>query len=254
MNADTPITDVYYTGCAPDDFEAGLDGIRAMNLEVRPLEVNLPFDAPGNPGDWLACIGAMITDKKNINLYDRWLADQKKDGVGKVHFGKELVPPAVILAVCLVLFAGVAVWNGATSARIRKMDRWMQDSAVQEQYRQAEERKNYSASLSQSIAQVNRMEDNLATYPDLTEGMIREIEDVSGRDMNVKIQGLDMETGTLTFNAVSRQVIDIPGYVSRLTTTGLFEEVNYTGYSYGDNEYTLSLSCVLAAADAGEVQ
>lgn len=87
----------------------------------------------------------------------------------------------------------------------------MQDSAVQEQYRQAEERKNYSASLSQSIAQVNRMEDNLATYPDLTEGVIREIEDVSGRDMDVKIQGLDMETGTLTFNAVSRQVIDIPG-------------------------------------------
>ena len=130
----------------------------------------------------------------------------------------------------------------------------MQDSAVQEQYRQAEERKNYSASLSQSIAQVNRMEDNLATYPDLTEDVIREIEDVSGRDMDVKIQGLDMETGTLTFNAVSRQVIDIPGYVSRLTTTGLFEEVNYTGYSYGDNEYTLSLSCVLAAADAGEVQ
>lgn len=254
MNADMPITDVYYTGCAPDDFEASLDGIRAMNLEVRPLEVNLPFEAPGNPGDWLACIGAMITDKKNINLYDRWLTDQKKDGVGKVHFGKELVPPAVTLAVCLVLFAGVAVWNGATSARIRKMDRWMQDSAVQEQYRQAEERKNYSASLSQSIAQVNRMEDNLATYPDLTEGVIREIEDVSGRDMDVKIQGLDMETGTLTFNAVSRQVIDIPGYVSRLTTTGLFEEVNYTGYSYGDNEYTLSLSCVLAAADAGEVQ
>ena len=31
------------------------------------------------------------------------------------------------------------------------------------------------------------MEDNLATYPDLTEGVIREIEDVSGRDMDVKI-------------------------------------------------------------------
>ena len=95
---------------------------------------------------------------------------------------------------------------------------------------------------------------NNTARTDLTEGVIREIEDVSGRDMDVKIQGLDMETGTLTFNAVSRQVIDIPGYVSRLTTTGLFEEVNYTGYSYGDNEYTLSLSCVLVAADAGEVQ
>ena len=60
---------------------------------------------------------------------------------------------------------------------------------------------------------------------------------------------LDMSTGTLNFNAVSRQVIDIPGYVSKLNSTGLFESVNYTGYSYADGEYSLALSCVLKAED-----
>ncbi len=254
MQAEEPITDVYYAGCAADDFEAGMEGIRAMNLQVHPFEVELPFDAPGDPGDWLACIGSLMTQKKDINLYDRWLSDQK-DEIGKrVHFGKELIAPAITLAACLVIFAGVTAWNGLTSSKIRKIESWIEDASVQEQYQQAEQRKAYSEALNQSIAQVNRMEKNLATYPDLTESMIREIEDVSGRDMDVKIQGLNMETGTLSFNAVSRQVIDIPGYVNRLTATGLFEEVNYTGYAYGDQEYTLSLTCVLAAAENGEVQ
>ena len=70
--------------------------------------------------------------------------------------------------------------------------------------------------------------------------------------MDVRVQSVDMSTGTLTFNAVSRQVIDIPGYVNILNGTGLFDSVDYTGYSYMDGEYSLMLSCVLKAADAGE--
>lgn len=254
LQADAPITDVYYAGCAADDFEAGLDGIHAMNLEVHPLEVNLPFDAAGKPGDWLACIGAMTTGKKNINLYEQWLSDQKSETGKKLHFGKELIAPAVTLAACLVLFLGVTIWNGLTSARIRSVENWIEEPSVQEEYTRANERKTYSAALAQSISQVKRLGENLATYPELTDSVIREIEDVSGRDMDVKIRGLNIETGTLTFNAVSRQVIDIPGYVSKLKATGLFETVNYTGYTYGENEYTLSLSCVLAAAENGEVE
>ena len=69
------------------------------------------------------------------------------------------------------------------------------------------------------------------------------IEDVGGQDMEVKIQTMDMETGTLTFNAVSRKVIDIPVYVQKLEDTGLFYSVDYTGYSYNDSVYTLMLTC-----------
>ena len=153
-----------------------------------------------------------------------------------------------------MLFAGITGWNAVTSSKIQKVESWIEDDTVQEEYQEAESRKLYSASLSQAIRQVDRMEKNLSTYPKLTDSVIREIEDVSGRDMDVRIQGLDIATGTLSFDAVSRQVIDIPGYVSRLKDTGLFEEVNYTGYTYGDSEYTLSLSCILKEATDGEVE
>ena len=75
--------------------------------------------------------------------------------------------------------------------------------------------------------------------------------DVSGSAMSVEIESMDAETGLLTFHAVSREVIDIPGYVSKLTQTGLFSSVDYSGYQYQDGEYSLDLSCVLKGNDAG---
>ena len=148
--------------------------------------------------------------------------------------------------------AGVSVWNVITSTQISAVNDWIYDEGNQASYRQANERRAYSQKLGSAISQVNQMKQNLATYPDLTNDMIARIVDVSGRDMDVHVQSVDMETGTLTFNAVSRQVIDIPGYVSKLDSTGLFDTVNYTGYSYTDGEYSLMLSCVLKATDVGE--
>ena len=75
--------------------------------------------------------------------------------------------------------------------------------------------------------------------------------DVGGAALSVKIQTMDAESGTLTFNATSADVIDIPGYIAKLTNTGLFSSVNYSGYSYNNGEYSLMLSCVLKAEETG---
>ena len=99
--------------------------------------------------------------------------------------------------------------------------------------------------------QVEEMKQNLATYPDLDADIIARIVDVSGSNMNVEVKSMDAETGLLTFHAVSSAVIDIPGYVNKLTQTGLFSSVDYSGYQYQNGEYTLDLSCILKAIDAG---
>ena len=95
------------------------------------------------------------------------------------------------------------------------------------------------------------MKQNLATYPDLDADIIGRIADASGSTMSVEVKSMDAETGLLTFHAVSSAVIDIPGYVNKLTQTGLFSSVDYSGYQYQDGEYTLDLSCILKAIDAG---
>ena len=105
--------------------------------------------------------------------------------------------------------------------------------------------------LIEAQSQVNRMKSNLATYPVLTEEMTATIVNSGGSQIQVEIESMDAETGLLTFHAVSPTVIDIPGYISRLTDTGLFSSVDYSGYQFGDGEYSLDLSCILKAQEDG---
>ena len=249
---DTPITDIYYAGCMEDDFEVCLDGIRTMNLKSAPLEIDILYEAQGNSEDWLVCAGAMVEDKaKQVNLYEKWRKNNREETVETGNIVKHLIPPILTLVICLLLFAGVSLWNFFVTAKIDDINDWINDSQIQQQYQKAEETKQESDRLAESRTQVEQMKKNLATYPDLDAETIARIVDVSGSAVNVEIESMDAETGLLTFHAVSADVIDIPGYVSKLTQTGLFSNVDYSGYQYQDGVYSLDLSCILKAADAG---
>lgn len=250
--SEVPITKVYFAGCAEDDFEVSEEGLRGMNLEVQPLDTEFNFDAEGDPGDWIACIGAMVeSKKKEINLKHVWKEDSDEAVVDKGSIVKHLVYPAVTLGICVVAVAGVSVWNFATSKQTEKINDWINDPQVQESYQSASQKKAESDKLATALSQVNQMTSNLDTYPDLDAEMINKIVDVSGSALTVQIQTMDAESGTLTFNATSEAVIDIPGYIAKLTDTGLFSSVNYSGYSYNDGEYSLMLSCVLKGIEQG---
>lgn len=252
--SEIPITEVYYAGCQDDDFAVSVDGIMAMNLSVHPMRLNVPFEAEGEPEEWLSCIGALISDgKKNINLC-HMLKKEEETVQGTLEKGeilKHLIPPAGALVLCLALFAGVKVWNTLEKHEVQTIEEWINDPTVQEQYRAANEKTTESERLAAEKNQLDQMKTNLDTYPDLTEEKISKIVDASGSDLEVHIKSYDALTGTLTFNALSAKVIDIPGYVHKLENTELFSSVNYSGYSYDDSQYSLMLSCVMKATETG---
>lgn len=250
--SDVPITDVYYAGCQTDDFEVSMDGIHTMNLEAHPLKIDLDFYAADRAEDWLSCIGAFTREKyKGMNLYRVWSQRHAGEETKTSTIARQILYPAAVLGICAAIYAGVMIWNTAESRQITAMQDWINDTQVQTDYKEAQAKQEKSNRLISQLNQVNQMKDNLATYPDLTEDRIRTIVDVGGNDMSVQIETLDMSTGTLTFHAVSYKVIDIPSYVQKLNDTGLFESVNYSGYSYDDNKYSLMLSCTLKAAETG---
>lgn len=226
-----------------------------MNLQVQQMKIDVPFEAKGDPQFWLSCIGAMMEDKmKAINLYQIWKEQNKEQQkIQDIDIMEHLIFPAVSLVVCMVLFGGVMFWNVHTSGQISDINDWINDEQVQSEYQEANALREESDRLAEAQRQVEEMTANLDTYPDLTKKMISRIIDASGKDMEVHIKTMDADTGTLTFDAVSKKVIDIPGYVQKLQKTGLFASVDYTGYSYEQQyeEYSLALSCVLKEAATG---
>ncbi len=92
----------------------------------------------------------------------------------------------------------------------------------------------------------------LEGYPRIDSTLLDRIARAGEDAVSVTVTGYDSATGVLEFNAASREVIDIPGYVMALERTGLFQTVSYTGYDFEDGGYVLRLNCALCSGTEGE--
>ena len=99
---------------------------------------------------------------------------------------------------------------------------------------------------------VQALTDALATYPQVDSELISRIGAAGGAEVSMSLTGYDAVTGALRFVAKSSSVIDIPGYVLKLQSLGLFRKVDYTGYTYEDGMYVLSLNCILQGKETAE--
>lgn len=249
------ITQVYFAGCPAEDFEVSIEGIREMNLQVQPLSRNHRISLPAGEDslDWLPCIGAMMwknRKEKRINLY-KAAAAATEQGVVSGSLWKHMLVPGVLFGACLFVSGTFAIVKWNQNREIRGIQNWMDSPEVQEQYQEAEALKNQLSEIEGGIAAVEQMEKNLSVYPELSSEVLHRIENAGGSGMELKILGYDVETGLLTFDASSREVIDVPSYILHMQETGIFHTVDYTGYTYGNEWYTLSLSCTMEGKTPG---
>ncbi len=252
QSPEAPITDVFYAGCSRDDFEVCIPGIRSMNLNAAPLNLDDLCDIPVGADAWLPCIGAMMeTRSKQINLFSQWQLLHANGEQKQAQFLKHLIYPGICLGACLVVFAGIFAWNRVRIHEINEVQAWIDDPEISQSYQEAYAKQKKSDNLTEAMSQVQQMKENLSTYPDLDNETVARILQAGGSNMTVMIKSMDAQTGVLSFQASSGDVIDIPSYINRLTQTGLFSSVDYTGYQYDDGNYALDLSCVLEAENAG---
>lgn len=246
---DLQITQVYYAGCPEEDFEVSVQGIKELSLQVEPLEIKgrIPLPDGKELSEWLPCIGAMMWKsrrEKRMDLYEAVLADMKEDTVSEGVW-KQILVPGILLGVGLFITAVLGVFNWNQNREIRGLEDWMESPKVQAQYQEALDLQNRLQEIEGGIGAVDQMKKNLSVYPEFTSEALGRIQSAGGSGMEIQVLGYDAGNGLLTFNASSRQVIDVPSYILRMQETGMFHEVDYTGYTYENEWYTLSLSCTM---------
>ena len=188
----------------------------------------------------------MIRANKELDLlrsYRRLMRGEKGRSGLLHHF---LTPAAVCLLVCVLIWGVLLLRNSSLSSRTDDVNDWLLDPAVTQQYSEAADRQQYNDSLVQALT------DALATYPQVDSALISRIGAAGGAEVSMSLTGYDADTGALRFDAQSTSVIDIPGYVLKLQSLGLFRKVDYTGYTYEDGMYVLSLNCILQGKETAE--
>ena len=251
-----PITEVYYAGCPDEDFEVSVEGIHNMQLEVYPMEAGRGISVPSGEtaADWMSCIGAMMRDGgRRIDLYRAGAAAEGEADKARSGLTAFLLP-GVLLAGCLAAWGIVALLDFRVRREMAADQAWIEDPKVQEEYQNALRLEEKLRELKADIGAVERLEENLSVYADFDSDILHRIESAGGRETELSITGYDARTGVLTFDASSKAVIDIPDYILKLQQTGLFHTVDYTGYAYENEWYTLSLSCTMEGKVSSKVQ
>jgi hypothetical protein len=98
---------------------------------------------------------------------------------------------------------------------------------------------------------------NLGTYPQITSSVLKALSDCAG-DWNIDLSGIsyDADSGVLTLivSTASEDLKQIRGFVEGLRQLELFEDLDYTGYSYqGDGQYELHVTGILSGSAGREV-
>ncbi len=251
----TAVTDLYYAGCRREDFEVSLEELGALNLAVHPFGelagVGIPMGE--KTSDWLLCIGAMmcgIRGMRSMNLAASYISEEsRKSDTGKGFF-RQALPVAAVFALCAILFAAVQVRNLSLEYRIHRTDDWIRETAASAGYRQAKADERQAQQIEQTVREIERLQKNLATYPRFDAETLADLEGARG-GFSLQIRSYDAGSGVLVFDASGQEVIDIPEYIMSLEGTDLFHKVGYTGYTYRDGIYTLSLVCVMDGSGTG---
>lgn len=253
-----PITDVYYVGCPETDFEVSVEGIENLNLKAAPMAVNQKISVPRGQlaEDWISCAGAMVKNTRGEKWIDLYRANKKLSEEEEKQRGiwKHILLPAGVLLLCMTPTAVFFALNQKTLQEIGQTQDWMDSEEVQSQYNQAALLEKELADIESGIVAVEVTGQNLSVYPELSSEILSRIENAGGAGIECRISGYDASTGVLTFRAVSHNVIDVPDYILKLKDSGLFYAVDYTGYDYDDEWYTLSLSCIMEGKTSQQAQ
>lgn len=194
----------------------------------------------------------MIRANKELDLlrsYRRLSRDTKEQNDLLHRF---YTPILVCLLVCVLVWGVFLRMNISLSHKTDDINDWLNDPTVLEQYNEAAEKQQHNDNLVQGLQQVRNLTDALATYPQVDSALMSKIGAAGGAQVSSVLTGYDATTGALQFDAQSSSVIDIPSYVLKLQKTGLFQKVDYTGYTYEDGVYVLSLNCILQGEEAAK--
>lgn len=163
-------------------------------------------------------------------------------------------PALVLLVVGLVIWSGFAGVNFVMQRDNDTIQDWLAAPETVARYDEAVQKQKQLEQLRRQLDEVDALEHSIATYPKVTSALMDRVRAVGGDRISVRLTGYDDQTGVLAFEARGGNVSEIPGYVRDLQNTGLFQTAGYTGYTYDEDHYVLSLSCVLAshASEGGD--
>lgn len=256
MNREEKITDVYFAGIRQEEVAQckGAIDMLERGLQVQNLDGSFVSMPQGDAFEnYFFPVANLMGAGKKVNLVQAQRYSKEKDEK-KDALLKRLMPIFVVTGVLAVITAALFIMNGMKSRQLQELVDYNTDPGNLTIYGEAAALETAINSLSATTSQLEYFTRAKESYPAATMAVVRTIENAASDMAAVTINGYTAEDGSLQFNAEAANAILINQFIDRLEESGLFENVEYSGYNMMGEEqqrYSINVICHLAP-DAGK--
>ena len=239
-----PINVLYLCGNGQKEFQTAVENSQVFKGE-KVLSISKTLRRQGV--DFVYSAGYLLTQKKENPFYKQIIREQPE--VKRRRETMEFILPSVaVLVICLIItaFLGNRYFSGVEELRIHQQN--MQDNDLvnaNASYRLAS---TNVASLSAKTEQARSIWQHLLSYPTINSSVQQILNDCAEGIVSIEIKSFQRDSGVLAIDASATDVRSINGFVANLQTQEIFENVEYSGYTYtsGPNNYSIHVVCSLA--------
>lgn len=182
-----------------------------------------------------------------VNFYLKYIEDPVKKARNRAMVLYSIPVIAVAAGIASVII-GFAAQTAEVKEKIKLCDAILSDAEMLEKSIVADLNSNNSSILSDEIDAVNAFKLVKSSYPATGSEEFALIFDCVDDGMEVTSMECISSDGHITFTLTSDSPVDIPDYIRRLKATGIFETVDYVGYSGGEGENGYSFTAEMVRA------
>lgn len=230
-----PIEAVVLAGVNPNDINLYTAAISQLDIYAR---VEIFDDTRINAGNiaihmfFAVMSGLVLSAVGRQNFLEGYNDGKKKNNKKEKNSLKGLLVIGISLVVMLIVLGICITIRSVKKSRLDELKAYNESpSVVMEVSRYAVllESTNY---LSNQFNAIQNISENILTYPVCDSDVLGIINDCASGYATIVIDSFDADEGTMSVTAKADSVDNINKFIRNVSAVDIFDNVNYTGYSY----------------------
>lgn len=243
---------IVVAGISGDIFPMYRDSIEQMGIGI-PVQT---YDA----GNFISTSGqveiqrflypasGLVSNKKQSDFLRQYSDGGKRHDKKKGAAVINMIPIIVAVAVMVVAVAVAGALLLMKKNTLKEVSAYNEDPVIVNQVTEYDMMIIRNRFLSSQYHAIDEIDSNLVTYPLGDSRILARIDDCTKGYAEIKFDAFDAEEGTIQMTASADSVKNINIFIKKLMGEDIFNNVDYTGYSYNDTsaKWDIHVTCILA--------
>ncbi|MCR4793266.1 MAG: hypothetical protein K5871_10980 [Lachnospiraceae bacterium] len=257
QHLESAITDVYFAGMSSDDvgmlqgYLADTDPDITVHGTVAPSHIHFK-KWNDRLTSFIYPVAGLVVPKTGFSVLK---AIRKNDEAyaRKVELIKKGIPVAILTGVLLIITLFLLAVRISTANRLSKLEQYNNKPEVIQGSMQYDALVTRSGRYGDRQGGVDLLREYIDSYPIPDSSINKQISEAArSEDVTIEFNSYNADSGVFATTASSSEVEKIHKFIARLLEMDIFEDVDYTGYTWNDGDGTWSIKVICTLSGQAE--